>query len=154
MPLMVTRSWDIFGWSDPIRQAVILTFGSERLVLQRDLFRNGFRTPSADGKSKVLKSILPHSTAKCYVCSFVVVLGRSVLNGGRGTSGRGVPIEIPVNYKSRSFSEGKKIKIFSDPWTWLWAIIKYRVLSPTNEVIYPDWDDQTKQFVNVSDLHE
>jgi ubiquinone/menaquinone biosynthesis C-methylase UbiE len=36
------------------------------------------------------------------------------------------PIEIPVGYRSRSFSEGKKVKIFTDPLTWLKAIIKYR----------------------------
>ncbi|MBL9202746.1 MAG: glycosyltransferase family 2 protein [Opitutaceae bacterium] len=36
------------------------------------------------------------------------------------------PIEIPVNYKSRSFKEGKKISMFRDPVTWIWALIKYR----------------------------
>ena len=36
------------------------------------------------------------------------------------------PIEIPVYYRSRSFADGKKVRIFVDPWTWLRAIIKYR----------------------------
>jgi SAM-dependent methyltransferase len=36
------------------------------------------------------------------------------------------PVEIPVNYSSRSFSEGKKIRPFRDPLTWLWALIKFR----------------------------
>jgi glycosyltransferase involved in cell wall biosynthesis len=36
------------------------------------------------------------------------------------------PIEIPVSYKSRSFKEGKKISMFRDPLTWIWALIKYR----------------------------
>jgi 2-polyprenyl-3-methyl-5-hydroxy-6-metoxy-1,4-benzoquinol methylase len=36
------------------------------------------------------------------------------------------PIEIPVCYRSRSFSEGKKVRMFADPWTWLRAIIRYR----------------------------
>lgn len=40
------------------------------------------------------------------------------------------PIEIPVNYRSRSFAEGKKIRIFHDPPTWLWACVKYRIMSP------------------------
>jgi len=35
------------------------------------------------------------------------------------------PIEIPVNYRSRSFSEGKKVSIIRDPWTWVRAIIKF-----------------------------
>ncbi len=36
------------------------------------------------------------------------------------------PIEIPVNYRSRSFAEGKKVSFFRDPLTWLWACFKYR----------------------------
>jgi SAM-dependent methyltransferase len=37
------------------------------------------------------------------------------------------PIEIPVNYRSRSFKEGKKVNAFRDPWTWLRAIVKFRI---------------------------
>lgn len=37
-----------------------------------------------------------------------------------------VPIEIPVNYRARSFKEGKKVSIVRDPWTWLRAIFKFR----------------------------
>lgn len=37
------------------------------------------------------------------------------------------PIEIPVWYRSRSFKEGKKISVFRDPLTWLWALAKFRV---------------------------
>jgi len=36
------------------------------------------------------------------------------------------PAEIPVNYRSRSFSEGKKVSVARDPWTWVRAIFKYR----------------------------
>jgi hypothetical protein len=36
------------------------------------------------------------------------------------------PLELPVNYRSRSFSEGKKVTILRDPLTWLRALIKYR----------------------------
>ena len=36
------------------------------------------------------------------------------------------PIEIPVNYRSRSFKEGKKITLFRDPLTWVWALLKSR----------------------------
>jgi hypothetical protein len=36
------------------------------------------------------------------------------------------PIEIPVNYRSRSFKQGKKVSMFRDPWTWLRALVKYR----------------------------
>ncbi len=36
------------------------------------------------------------------------------------------PIEIPISYQSRSFKQGKKITMFRDPLTWLWAVVKYR----------------------------
>lgn len=39
------------------------------------------------------------------------------------------PIEIPVNYQSRSFKEGKKITYFRDPLTWMLALVKYRSCS-------------------------
>jgi glycosyltransferase involved in cell wall biosynthesis len=37
-----------------------------------------------------------------------------------------VPIEIPVNYRSRSFAEGKKVSVFRDPITWIIAIVRLR----------------------------
>jgi len=40
-----------------------------------------------------------------------------------------VPIEIPVNYESRSFSKGKKVSLWRDPWTFLRACFKYRFVS-------------------------
>lgn len=36
------------------------------------------------------------------------------------------PLEIPVNYSSRSFREGKKVRLFRDPFTWLWVDLKFR----------------------------
>lgn len=37
------------------------------------------------------------------------------------------PIEIPVNYRSRSFKEGKKVRVFQDPITWFKAIIRFKL---------------------------
>lgn len=37
------------------------------------------------------------------------------------------PLEIPVNYRSRSFLQGKKVRMFSDPITWIRAIVKFRL---------------------------
>ncbi len=37
-----------------------------------------------------------------------------------------VPIEIPVNYTSRSFGEGKKVRPFIDPILWIIALLKFR----------------------------
>ena len=36
------------------------------------------------------------------------------------------PLEIPVNYRSRSFKEGKKVSIWRDPITWLRALVRLR----------------------------
>lgn len=36
------------------------------------------------------------------------------------------PIELPVNYRSRSFREGKKVRMFRDPITWLRALLRLR----------------------------
>jgi hypothetical protein len=40
-----------------------------------------------------------------------------------------IPVELPVNYVSRSFTEGKKVSFTRDGMTWLWTIAKMR-LSP------------------------
>jgi hypothetical protein len=37
------------------------------------------------------------------------------------------PFEIPVNYRSRSFKEGKKVSMFRDPITWVVACLRLRV---------------------------
>jgi SAM-dependent methyltransferase len=37
------------------------------------------------------------------------------------------PVELPVNYRSRSFKEGKKVTIFGDPISWLKACLKLRL---------------------------
>jgi glycosyltransferase involved in cell wall biosynthesis len=36
------------------------------------------------------------------------------------------PIEIPINYQSRSIAEGKKVTLVRDPLTWLRALVKFR----------------------------
>jgi len=37
------------------------------------------------------------------------------------------PLEIPVNYRSRSFRQGKKIRFFRDPPTWVAADVRFRL---------------------------
>ncbi len=36
------------------------------------------------------------------------------------------PLELPVNYESRSIAEGKKVTVFRDPITWIRAMLKFR----------------------------
>lgn len=44
-----------------------------------------------------------------------------------------VPVEIPVNYYSRSFKEGKKVNMYRDPFTWIKALLKYRFVKITED---------------------
>jgi glycosyltransferase involved in cell wall biosynthesis len=39
------------------------------------------------------------------------------------------PIEIPVEYKARSFHGGKKVRFFRDPPTWIAACVRFRFCS-------------------------
>ena len=47
------------------------------------------------------------------------------------------PVEFPVNYRSRSFKEGKKVRILRDPINWLGTIVWLRFLpiDPMNVVV-------------------
>lgn len=36
------------------------------------------------------------------------------------------PLELPVNYRSRSMKDGKKVTVFRDPVTWIRALLKFR----------------------------
>jgi glycosyltransferase involved in cell wall biosynthesis len=38
------------------------------------------------------------------------------------------PIEVPVSYTSRDFKAGKKVRMLRDPFTWVVACAKFRVL--------------------------
>jgi len=37
------------------------------------------------------------------------------------------PVELPVNYRSRSMAQGKKVTLFGDPLTWLRALVRLRI---------------------------
>jgi hypothetical protein len=50
-----------------------------------------------------------------------------------------VPVEIPVNYRSRSFKEGKKVSVIRDPLTWLRALVRFRF------VHLPPWAKPVEQ---------
>jgi SAM-dependent methyltransferase len=38
------------------------------------------------------------------------------------------PVELPVNYRSRSYVEGKKVRVFSDPVSWLKILVRLRLM--------------------------
>lgn len=41
------------------------------------------------------------------------ILGKAIRVGA-------IPIEVPISYKSRSFNQGKKVKMFRDPINWIY----------------------------------
>jgi len=44
------------------------------------------------------------------------------------------PIEIAVNYRSRSFSEGKKVRFIQDPLLWIKALYRLRFRTPRSDL--------------------
>jgi glycosyltransferase involved in cell wall biosynthesis len=66
------------------------------------------------------------------------------------------PIELPVNYRSRSFKEGKKVRMFRDPLNWLGAIawLRFANIDPMKVVEHKYSVDQTgKSFGSLKDLN-
>jgi glycosyltransferase involved in cell wall biosynthesis len=66
------------------------------------------------------------------------------------------PIELPVNYRSRSFKEGKKVRLFRDPLTWLGAIawLRFANIDPMRVVEQMHCTDQTgKSFGSAKDVN-
>ncbi|MGA2029552.1 MAG: glycosyltransferase [Verrucomicrobiota bacterium] len=63
------------------------------------------------------------------------------------------PIELPVNYRSRSFKDGKKVRMFRDPITWLKALVRLRFakIKPMKFVEQTHRTNQTeKKVVSVT----
>ncbi len=56
------------------------------------------------------------------------------------------PVELPVNYRSRSFREGKKVRMFRDPLNWLGVLLWLRrvEIDPLKMVEQKRNDNQNK----------
>ena len=37
-----------------------------------------------------------------------------------------VPVEVPVTYRSRSYADGKKVRLIRDPLSWIVALVRFR----------------------------
>lgn len=55
-----------------------------------------------------------------------------------------VPLEIPVSYDSRSYNEGKKVRLFRDPLTWFWICARVRMERP-------DWSPAREWVVRAGE---
>jgi 2-polyprenyl-3-methyl-5-hydroxy-6-metoxy-1,4-benzoquinol methylase len=68
------------------------------------------------------------------------------------------PIELPVNYRSRSFKEGKKVRMFRDPLTWLKALawLRFVKIDPIKVVGQThDANHATDEFITTqTDNHK
>ena len=47
------------------------------------------------------------------------------------------PVEVPVDYKARTFHNGKKVRFFRDPPTWIAACIRFRFCSLPDQGVRP-----------------
>ncbi len=115
-------SWKMRHFKDNWFAATILNFGHLFFTgLINTLYRQRMRDPFTMFKV-FWRDCLYGLTFECnrfdFDCELVIKLVRK---GYR-------PLEIPVNYESRSFKEGKKVQFFRDPLTWIWAMLKYRVV--------------------------
>jgi hypothetical protein len=50
------------------------------------------------------------------------------------------PLEIPVNYTSRSFAEGKKVSMAHDPLTWLRVLLRLRLQETSAFLMRPSFE--------------
>jgi glycosyltransferase involved in cell wall biosynthesis len=112
--------WKIRKFARGGLQAVFMNFGG---LLFHSLFNAVFSTRLTDPTSmyKVFRVDCLDGlnfTSNRFDFDFEL-LGKLIRAGYR-------PLEIPVSYQSRGFDEGKKIRVFRDPLTWVFAILKSR----------------------------
>lgn len=114
------RAWKMRQFNDQFWAGHILNFGHWFFTTLVNIFFN-LRLKDPFTMYKVFRTdCLTGLTFECDRFDFdFELLIKLVRNGYK-------PIEIPVNYRSRSFKEGKKVRVFQDPITWIKAIIKFR----------------------------
>jgi glycosyltransferase involved in cell wall biosynthesis len=114
------KSWKIREFAQNGLLATLMNAGG---LLFRAFFNALFSVHLTDPTSmyKVFRSsCLEGLTFSCNRFDFDYELVGKLLRAGYS------PLEVPVSYKSRGFDQGKKIRIFRDPPTWVFAILKCR----------------------------
>jgi len=63
------------------------------------------------------------------------------------------PVEIPVNYRSRSFREGKKVSVFRDPPLWLRTLLwlRFARVNPFREIA---WQNEKRHDQGGTDVRQ
>lgn len=117
---MGSTRWGIRRFAHENVQALFMNIGG---LIFHSFFNLLFSTQLTDPTSmyKVFRAdCLRGSTFTCDRFDFDFELLATLIRAGYP------PLEVPVSYTSRGFHEGKKIRIFRDPLTWIVAIIRCR----------------------------
>ena len=112
--------WKLRRFSDQLALATLFNLGHLLFVtLLNVLYGQRLRDPFT--MYKVFRRDCLHGlTFECNRFDFDFELVIKLIRAGY------TPLELPVNYESRSLRDGKKVSILRDPPTWLWALIKFR----------------------------
>lgn len=115
-----TGTWKIRRFTGQLGASVVMNFGHLLFVtLLNVLYGQRLRDPFT--MYKVFRRDCLHGLSfECNRFDFDFELVIKLLRKGY------VPREIPVNYTSRSFEEGKKVSMLRDPLTWIRALLKFR----------------------------
>jgi hypothetical protein len=112
--------WKMRRFTDDPVAALVMNFGH---AFFRSLINVALRTSIADPFTmfKVFRrDALYGLDFACNRFDFDIELLMKLVRKGY------VPLELPVNYASRSFAEGKKVSVTRDGLTWIWTILRAR----------------------------
>jgi glycosyltransferase involved in cell wall biosynthesis len=114
------RAWKIRHFNDSALLAAVFNLGHVIfLTLFNVMYRQHLRDPFSMFKV-FRRDCLYGLTFECNRFDFDFEIVIKLLRKGYR------PLELPVNYHSRSPSEGKKVSMLRDPWTWLRALLRFR----------------------------
>jgi glycosyltransferase involved in cell wall biosynthesis len=114
------RVWKIRHFNDTVPLATMFNFGHVFfLTLFNFLYRQRLKDPFSMFKV-FRRECLYGLTFECNRFDFDFEIVIKLLRKGYR------PLELPVNYHARSPREGKKVRMFRDPLTWIRALLKFR----------------------------
>jgi hypothetical protein len=113
-------AWKIRRFNEPSALAAVFNLGHVFfLLLFNVLYRQRLRDPFSMFKV-FRRACLYGLSFECNRFDFDFEIVIKLLRKGYR------PIELPVNYRARSPSEGKKVSMVRDPLTWIRALLKFR----------------------------
>jgi len=118
------NAWKMRQFNDQPGMAMLLNFGHVLFATALNILYQGKMQDPFTMYKVFRRDCLYRLHFECNRFDFDFELVTKLLRKGYD------PIEIPVNYSSRSFQEGKKVSVFRDPLTWIKALVKYRFVSP------------------------